>query len=75
MKCLLCKQAETRPGQASVTLERNGSTAVIDAVPVQLCPACGEAYTDEATAARLLTLAEELVAGGEALAAGSYTAG
>jgi hypothetical protein len=29
MKCVICKQAETVPGQATLTLERDGPTLVV----------------------------------------------
>ncbi len=37
MKCLICKQGETRPGLATVTLERDGATLVIRGVPARVC--------------------------------------
>jgi YgiT-type zinc finger domain-containing protein len=58
MKCVICKQGETRPGQATVVLERDGMTLVVKAVPAQVCANCGEEYVDEATTAQLLTEAE-----------------
>lgn len=54
MRCVVCKQAETRPGKATVTLERNGVTLVIKSVPAQVCPNCGEEYVDEVTTQKLL---------------------
>ncbi len=57
MKCLMCKQAEPRPGMTTVTLERGELSLVLKNVPALVCPQCGEAYTDEATAARLLETA------------------
>lgn len=64
MKCILCKQAETRPGFTSVTLERDGFRLVVSSVPALVCPNCGESYTDEATAMRLLAAAEKLTDSG-----------
>ena len=60
MKCLMCKQAEPRPGFTTVTLERGELSLVLKNVPALVCPQCGEAYTDEATAARLLETALEM---------------
>lgn len=37
MKCLICKQAETRPGETTVTLERGELTLVIKHVPAKVC--------------------------------------
>jgi len=54
MKCVVCKQAETRPGTTTVTLERDGLTVVFKGVPAQICPNCGEDYVDSAVSERLL---------------------
>src|SRR5437870_5309111 len=35
MKCVICKQGETQPGTATVTLERANLTLVIKRVPAQ----------------------------------------
>lgn len=59
MKCVICKQADTRPGKATVTLERDGLTLVVKGVPARVCPNCGEDYLDEETTTRLLLTAEE----------------
>ena len=59
MMCAICKQAETRPGKATVTLERNEVTLVIKGVPAMVCPNCGEEYVDEEVTERLLESAEE----------------
>lgn len=64
MKCLICKQAETRPGETTVTLERGELTLVIKHVPAQVCPNCGEAYVDEAVATDLLQTAERMAQAG-----------
>lgn len=59
MKCVVCKQAETHPGKATVTLERDGVTLVIKGVPARICPNCGEEYVDQQITGRLLQAAEE----------------
>lgn len=59
MKCVVCKLGETRPGRATVTLEREGVTLVIKGVPARVCANCGEEYVDEHITARLLQAAEE----------------
>jgi YgiT-type zinc finger domain-containing protein len=58
MKCVICKQAETEPGTATVTLERDGVTLVFKSVPADVCPNCGEEYVDESTATELLDAVE-----------------
>jgi YgiT-type zinc finger domain-containing protein len=64
MKCLVCKHGETRPGHTTVTLEREGILLVVRDVPAQVCANCGEAYVDDAIAARLLETADEAAAEG-----------
>jgi len=64
MKCVICKSGETKPGTATVTLEREGMTLVIQGVPDRVCANCGEEYVDEDTSARLLKTAEEAAQAG-----------
>jgi len=58
MKCVVCKIAETKPGTATVVLERGPLTVVYKLVPAQVCPNCGEEYIDAAVAKRLEAEAE-----------------
>ncbi|MCS6304572.1 MAG: type II toxin-antitoxin system MqsA family antitoxin [Nitrospira sp.] len=74
MICLICKHGETRPGTATVTLEREGTTLVIKGVPAQVCTNCGEEYMDEDTTARLLHTAEEAVRTGVQVDVRQYAA-
>jgi YgiT-type zinc finger domain-containing protein len=60
MKCVICRQAETVPGRATLTLERDGLTLVVKQVPARVCPNCGEEYVDERVAERILSGAEDL---------------
>jgi YgiT-type zinc finger domain-containing protein len=64
MKCVVCKQAETRPGTTTVTLERDAMTLVVKGVPARVCPNCGEEYVEEDVAARLLELVESAARAG-----------
>ena len=64
MKCVICKHGETRPGKATVTLERDGMTLVTKGVPARVCQNCGEEYIDEETTARLLQTAEDAARAG-----------
>lgn len=64
MKCVICKQGETRPGKATVTLERDGMTLVIKNVPARVCANCGEEHVDEGTTSRLMKAAEEAARAG-----------
>ncbi|MCP5160687.1 MAG: type II toxin-antitoxin system MqsA family antitoxin [Hahellaceae bacterium] len=64
MKCLICKQGETHPGHATVTLERDSATLVFKGVPADICGNCGEEYIQEVVTARMLAQAEECVSRG-----------
>ncbi len=64
MTCVICKHGETKPGKATVTLERGGMTLVFKSVPADICTNCGEQYVDETTTARLLKTAEETAKAG-----------
>ncbi len=64
MKCVICKQGETRPGMTTVTLERNGLTLVVKNVPARVCANCGEEYVDEDVTAQLLSTAEDAARAG-----------
>ncbi len=54
MRCVICKNGEARPGTATVTLERDGSTLVVRSVPALVCDNCGEEYVDQEVVKRLL---------------------
>lgn len=58
MKCVVCKQGETRPGTTTVVLQRDGVTVVINDVPARVCENCGEEYVDEQVAETVLVSAE-----------------
>lgn len=60
MKCLICKKGQPQPGLTKVTLERGELSLVLINVPALVCPICGEAYADEATAVRLFEAAAEM---------------
>lgn len=64
MKCVICKQGETRDGTATVPLERNGMTFVVKSVPARVCTTCGEEYLDEKITVKLLRQAEDAVRAG-----------
>lgn len=59
MKCVICKHGQTRPGTASITLERDGSAILIRDVPGEICDTCGEVYHSEEVTMRLLEQAEQ----------------
>ena len=64
MQCVICKQGKTRPGTATVTLERGDATVVIKGVPADVCENCGEYYLSGATTDAVLAMAEDAVAHG-----------
>ncbi|HSQ06513.1 MAG TPA: type II toxin-antitoxin system MqsA family antitoxin [Chromatiaceae bacterium] len=64
MHCVICKQGETHPGKATVTMERGGATVVIKGVPAMICENCGEYYLDEAMTERVLAMGEQALAQG-----------
>lgn len=74
MKCVICKQSETHPGAATVTLDRDGTTLVVKSVPAQICENCGEEYIDEKITAKLLQQAEEAVRAGMQVEVRTYVA-
>jgi YgiT-type zinc finger domain-containing protein len=74
MKCVICKQAETRPGYTTVTLERDHLTLIVKRVPARVCPNCGEQYVDETTASQLLETAERAIEAGVQVDVREYVA-
>ncbi len=64
MKCVVCRDGETRPGTATVTLEREGLILVVRGVPARVCENCGEEYLDEVDTSRLLDLGDEAARNG-----------
>ncbi len=74
MKCVICKNGQTKPGRATVTLERQETTLVVKNVPAEVCTNCGEEYVDEKAASRLLRIAEEVAQKGVQVDVRSYEA-
>jgi YgiT-type zinc finger domain-containing protein len=74
MKCVVCKQGETAPGKATVTLERSGSTLVFKQVPARVCANCGEEYVDEEAARHILKVADEAAKAGVQVGIREYMA-
>ena len=74
MKCVICKQGETRPQRTTVTLQRDGMTLVIRNVPAEVCENCGEAYVDEITSREILHRAEETASAGVMVDVREYVA-
>ncbi|MBI3140467.1 MAG: type II toxin-antitoxin system MqsA family antitoxin [Rhodocyclales bacterium] len=64
MKCPICKHGNTRPGTATVTLERGGATLVFKNVPAEVCDNCGEAFHSEEVTRAVLAQSESAVKAG-----------
>lgn len=58
MSCLICKQGEAKPGQATVTMQRGPCTVIFKGVPADVCENCGEHYVSEGVTQELLRRAE-----------------
>ena len=74
MKCALCKNGESEPGTATVTLNRGETTVVIKGVPAEVCDNCGEYYLDEDTTRRVMELARRVVQHGAEVEIITYAA-
>ena len=74
MKCVVCKVGETRPGKATVVLQRDGAVVVINDVPARVCENCGEEYVDEKVAEGVLSAAESAVRAGVRVEIRDYVA-
>jgi YgiT-type zinc finger domain-containing protein len=59
VRCPICRQGETRPGTATLVLERGALTFVVRHVPADVCENCGEEYIDEAATRQALDQAED----------------
>lgn len=62
MTCVIC-EGTTVPAKRPKAVEREGRTAVIREVPVEICESCGEVYLDGEVAKRLDELFRQLLTG------------
>lgn len=74
MECVICKHGETRPGVATLVLERGGLTMVLKGVPAEVCENCGEEYIAEEATAAALDKAEQAVRDGVRVEVRDYVA-
>lgn len=72
MKCIVCKQGETRPEPVSEFLERDGHSVIVRNVPAEVCQNCGEVYLGADVVARLFEIAEEAIGRGEEVVVQQY---
>jgi YgiT-type zinc finger domain-containing protein len=78
MKCVICKQGETKPGRVTVTLTRGDATVIFKGVPAEVCENCGEYYLSDEVTDELLKRADAAIQGGselEVLRYGVYPSG
>lgn len=61
MRCILCKQGNTKSGMVTVTLQRGDTIVIIKGVPAQVCENCGRYYLNDEITERVLSMAEEAV--------------
>ncbi len=59
MKCVICKNGETRPGTVTVALHRGETTVLVKGTPAEVCQNCGEYYLEEQVTQKLYAQAEE----------------
>jgi YgiT-type zinc finger domain-containing protein len=71
MKCAICGE-ETKPGRATVTLERGETTLVFRHVPAAICSQCGEKWIDGEITARLLAILDRNVKDGAEVVVHDY---
>jgi YgiT-type zinc finger domain-containing protein len=74
LTCPSCN-GEIRPGAATVTLERDGSTIVVKGVPAEVCENCGEEFVSEETARRVTDLGETAIRSGVEVDVRHFAAG
>jgi len=61
VKCVICKTGDTRPGTATVTLQRGETTVLIKDGPAEVCGNCGEYYLDDEVARKIYGQAGDAV--------------
>ena len=64
MRCEQCDNGERRPERRARMAEREGRTAVVLNVPVEVCPACEQVWLTMEVAKRLDVLFDQLLASG-----------
>ena len=65
MKCVICRQGETKPDTSTAVLDREGVTLVLRNVPAEVCQTCGEAFFSEEVTRRMLEVAEQVACAAE----------
>jgi YgiT-type zinc finger domain-containing protein len=74
MRCVLCRNGETRPGTADKSFSHAGMTLVVKDVPAEICENCGERYFDADVTQELLRIARAAAAEGVVVDVRRYVA-
>jgi YgiT-type zinc finger domain-containing protein len=64
MRCERCDNGERAPTRRARMAERDGRTAIVLDVPVEVCPACGQVWLTMEVAKRLDVLFDQLLDSG-----------
>lgn len=64
MRCEECGNGERRRVRRARLAERDGRTALVLGVPVEVCPSCGQVWLSMEVAKRLDVLFDRLLASG-----------
>lgn len=64
MNCLKCFEGNPQIGVASLTYQHDGSAMqiIVEGIPSEICPVCGEVYLSEAVAQQIHDLVSPLLA-------------
>lgn len=74
MKCAICRNGNTHPGQTSVFLQRGNAIVIIKGVPADICDNCGEYYLDDNVATETLRHADDAIQKGTEIEVIRYAA-
>ncbi len=61
MNCTICRHGDTKPGHATVMLERGDTTVIIKAVPADVCENCGEYYLSGQMTGQVIAMGDDAV--------------
>jgi YgiT-type zinc finger domain-containing protein len=64
MNCAICRNGTTKPGHATVTVQRGETTVILKRVPADVCDTCGEYYLSGGVTEQVLEKAEAAVKSG-----------
>lgn len=59
MKCVICKNGQTAPGNTTVILNRDETAVIFKNVPADICDNCGEYYLSSEVTQKILAKAED----------------